>query len=124
MDIKRLKTAFLYAWNTDTAYQNFWDPFNPSLNQCAVTTLVAQDYLGGDIVESPMTNGGRHFWNLLTADLEYDFTADQFLLVPHDPIKQEKSLTTREALLENPKTRSRYLILKSRVEHYLDTLQT
>ena len=40
-----LYVALYEAWGADTA-RGYWDKECPSLNQCAVTALVVQDYLG------------------------------------------------------------------------------
>lgn len=67
---KALKTA----WSIRSS--NSWTAANPAKGQCSVTSLVAQDLFGGDIVTT-RTNGGTHFYNLIDGK-RHDFTISQF----------------------------------------------
>lgn len=110
-----LKLALLSSWSIDTAYKHVWDKDNPSLNQCAVTALVIQDYFGGNILQCPTSDGDSHFWNLLPSGEEEDLTKDQFDHTQYYPKREQKEIVDRAKLLSNPDTLNRYLLLKKRV---------
>ena len=59
-----------------------WTPENPSMGQCAVTSLAVRDYLGGDVRLAWVLRDGEqvdmHCWNELADGTFLDFTADQF----------------------------------------------
>ena len=49
------------------------------MGQCAVTALVVQDFLGGELIRA-FVCGESHYWNRLPDGSELDLTADQFAL--------------------------------------------
>jgi hypothetical protein len=60
-----------------------WSAENPARGQCAVTALVVQDLLGGELLlaEVLYADGSRqgvHYWNRLVGGVEVDLTRDQF----------------------------------------------
>jgi hypothetical protein len=60
-----------------------WSPERPARGQCAVTALVVQDLLGGELLLAEVRNAdgsrqGVHYWNRLAGGLEVDLTRDQF----------------------------------------------
>ena len=57
-----------------------WLPDNPTRGQCNVTALVVRDYLGGEILKTPVENDW-HFYNRVDG-IVYDLTAEQFSVVP------------------------------------------
>jgi hypothetical protein len=100
------------AWTRETSVQpDDWTARTPSVGQCAVTALVVQDLLGGDLLRA-VVDGGSHYWNRLPNGEELDLTRDQFSSFPDD-IKGE--VRSREYVLSNENTRDRYLTLKERV---------
>jgi hypothetical protein len=66
--------ALKSAWSSDSSTS--WSAANPAKGQCSVTSLVAQDIFGGDIVTTK-TQGGTHFYNVIDGR-RYDFTIGQF----------------------------------------------
>jgi hypothetical protein len=62
------------CWSADTA--STFSPLNPARGQCSVTALVAQDYLGGEILKTDVS-GAWHFYNCIHG-ARHDFTASQF----------------------------------------------
>lgn len=66
--------ALKTAWSIRSS--NSWTAANPAKGQCSVTSLVAQDLFGGDIVTT-RTKGGTHFYNVIDGQ-RYDFTISQF----------------------------------------------
>ena len=116
MEIAEIKEALLKAWCAETATNGLWTPACPSLNQCAVTALVVQDYFGGELLRCLMTNGDSHYWNRLPDGTEIDLTEDQFAYLKEEPIKNDFVIRTREYTLSFPDTVKRYELLKERIE--------
>lgn len=119
MDKTILKNALLKAWCAETALGN-WTPECPSLNQCAVTALVVQDYFGGVLLRCKMTDGDSHYWNRLSDGTEEDWTEDQFKYTEAQPLKSDFIIREREYVLSFPNTKLRYELLKQRVEDFLN----
>ena len=113
---EQLKKALEASWSKDTCYeghQSIWNAEKPSLGQCFVTTLVINDYLGGEIMKAKTNDGISHYWNVIDGE-EFDLTRDQFepgteMINPHR--------VDRGSLEEN----ERYRILKQNVEDNIRT---
>lgn len=96
-----------------------WDPKNPLWGHCAVISLIAQDYFGGELLRVSLTNVPpyaqlrSHYLNKLTNGVEIDFTTEQFS-VPLPRLESE--LRTRKQVLNYPDTLRRYLILASKFQ--------
>lgn len=114
MDVDTLRGLLEKAWCAETALGD-WNPNIPSLNQCAVTALVVQDFFGGNLMRCRMTNGDSHYWNNIDGLLEYDFTADQFFYIDAKPLKSTTSFRSREYVLSFPNTMYRYGLLLQRL---------
>ena len=109
---------FTNAWCKETAhpsYQAKWSKENPSAGQCAVTALIAQELIGGDIYSCKV---GRcsHFVNMVDGKVK-DFTAAQF----GDPsnvkyVEGSFKKRTRASLLKNKDVKERYELLNSRMK--------
>jgi len=83
IDLDTLRTAISRSWWVDTTdCPDTWTPENPSLGQCAVTSLAVRDYLGGQVRLAWVLRDGQqvdmHCWNELDDGTILDFTADQF----------------------------------------------
>ena len=100
------------AWNAETSVRDDWNLECPSAGQCAVTSLVVQDFFGGDLLQSTV-QGVSHYWNRLPDGTEVDLTRDQFdrFLLDRDP-----SVRDRTYVLSFPKTAMRYQRLRSAVD--------
>ncbi|WP_143229962.1 YunG family protein [Actinophytocola xanthii] len=106
---QRLFAALRSRWSAATSVDPAWSSGNPALGQCAVTALVIQEYLGGDLIRAKVGTVS-HYWNRLP-DGDIDLTREQFSrFVPTDVSVQQ-----RERLLNNSETRSRYERLLSQV---------
>jgi hypothetical protein len=68
-----LLAALHQAWSP--ASSRHWRPDNPALGQCDVTALVVQDWLGGEVLKTPLP-AGWHVHNRI-ADRRPDLTAAQ-----------------------------------------------
>ena len=100
------------AWGEDTSADEDWTAKNPALGQCAVTALVVQDALGGDLLRSTV-GGVSHYWNRLDGGEWIDLTRGQFSLdamLDEPPVLRERGY-----VLSFPETVKRYEILRDRV---------
>jgi hypothetical protein len=101
------------AWCRETSSDpDHWTPENPALGQCAVSALVIQDLLGGELLRG-LFNGTSHYWNRLDNGQIIDVTKQQF-----SPLKTQEftGARTRAYVLSFPDTVTRYKLLKSRIE--------
>ena len=107
METRELKQLLSECWEEKTCSPGLrqeWSKDNPSLGQCAITALIANDFLGGKIMRC-MASSGSHYYNLIDDDI-IDLTVEQFLgEIPDYENGEER---TREYLLSNDDTRKRY----------------
>ena len=71
------------SWSATTSYESDenWSPENPARGQCVVSSLVVQDYFGGDIVRYAVTGEGideTHYFNVLEDGTVLDTTRSQY----------------------------------------------
>ena len=116
--IKDLSFALLTSWDADTA-KGEWRPDVPSLNQCAVTALVVQDYFGGDLLRCPLNDGDSHYWNKIADGNEIDLTFEQFSYTRQFDEEGKTIVRERDYVLSYPDTLKRYEILAKRVRSVL-----
>jgi hypothetical protein len=102
-DIERAIRASWSRETCDPVDGDVWSPENPSRGQCAVTALVVQDLLGGELLlaEVHYADGSRqglHYWNRLGEGVELDLTREQFqpdeIVQPAKAIDRPADLTT------------------------------
>lgn len=106
----KLYDAIAASWAADTSADDNWTPERPLKGQCAVTALVVQDYLDGELLRTTV-DGVSHYWNRLADGTEIDLTRDQFdAWNPAEIVKRGRSY-----VLDFPATERRYLILSKRV---------
>ena len=111
------------CWKKDTSSDpDGWTIHNPAWGQSAITAAIVQDYLGGEIVWSPvLLSDGRtisHYYNQIDSAI-IDFTGRQFPLgtsIPEPIARTGNFATTRQYILSYPQTEERYRRLKKRVE--------
>lgn len=109
--------AIRQAWCAETSAAKIYDTGNAAEGQCAVTALVVQDWLGGDLLRADVPCYGSHYWNAIPGMGEVDLTRDQF---PHEWILPRGEVVPRSRLLEgsratNSRTPQRYELLKQRI---------
>lgn len=114
------------SWSAETSYwPDGWSPDNPAFGQCAVTALVVQDLLGGDIVKTKV-KGDSHYLNYCSvggaARQFVDLTLEQWGLgTAYDSIPE---YALRSNLLLDKSTNDRYQLLKLIVSRrLLETLE-
>ncbi len=83
MDLDLLRTAIARSWVAETSDdRDGWTPDNPCLGQCAVTSMVVRDYLGGEVRIANVLHEGQavdmHCWVELPDGDRVDWTTDQF----------------------------------------------
>lgn len=107
MEIEQLKQLLIQSWNSETCAPGLkteWSEENPSLGQCAITTLIVNDFFNGKIMRC-ITPFGSHYYNLIDNQL-IDLTVEQFSgEIPQYENSEER---TREYLLSNEDTKNRY----------------
>lgn len=75
-DESQLRSALARAWSLETAKQ--WTPDTPAAGQCNVTTVVAHDLFGGDILKTSLPDYDvDHFYNRIDG-VAVDLTDSQF----------------------------------------------
>lgn len=118
MTIDDLKELLICSWDKDTCspgLRSGWSEENPSLGQCAITSLIVNDFFGGKIMRC-MASSGSHYYNMID-DERYDLTVEQFLgEIPQYENGEER---TREYLLSNEDTKNRYLLLNKNLQRVI-----
>lgn len=110
-----LRPVFASAWTAATAAGTTWTTQRPATGQCAVTALIVQQLLGGDLVRvlNPDRTGQpiSHYFNVLPDGTELDLTRDQFdIWNPTD-----RQVRSRRSVLDHPETLQRYARLTGRL---------
>lgn len=117
-DHRAAALRFLLAdgWTAETSSAENWTSERPETGQCAVTALVVQDVLGGELHRA-LVNGESHYWNVLEDGTVIDLTRSQFdepLVIEDETVRQ------REYVLSFPVTAHRYQLLRWRIARALD----
>lgn len=108
-----LYRALRHVWASDTASPaGTWSSSNPALNHCSITSLVVQDFFGGEILTTK-TVGGTHFYNAIDGTT-WDLTASQFA----EPIPYDGTPSSRAMALSDTST-EKYERLKERLNTQL-----
>lgn len=121
-DIDALFDALRASWNHETCVNSsIWLPNVPATGQCAVTALVVQDYLGGELLRAMNPEGQSgsklvsHYWNRLPGGREVDLTRGQFWIwEPGEVVVRDRAY-----VLSNESTQLRYDRLRQRVHQRL-----
>lgn len=99
---------------------------NPARGQCLVSTLVVQDYFGGDLRRYDIKASDfeeTHYSNVLPSGAILDATAAQYtqpVQLTVTPINLKDYVTARERYLADPHTKTKYEQLKERVHRVLN----
>lgn len=108
------ETVTLYeAWSKETSSDpENWTPDNPALGQCAVSALIIQDILGGDLLWMKI-NGESHYWNRLPIGTQVDLTIQQFGDIW---ARGQVVVKKRDYVLAFPETAKRYELLRKKLK--------
>lgn len=119
MEIQELKQLLTLSWEKETCspgLQSEWKEEVSSLGQCAITSLIVNDFFGGKIMRC-MASSGSHYYNLIDNEI-VDLTVEQFL--GETPAYANGEERTREYLLSNEDTKNRYLLLNKNLQKIIN----
>ena len=112
MNIKTIKKALLECYSKNMCYykvQDNWNENNKCLGMCAITSLIINDYFGGDICKMHIDDIS-HYFNLIDNKI-VDLTSSQF----NDEINYDDyQIIDRNKILTED-TKQRYNKLKSKL---------
>ena len=112
MNIKNIQKVLLECYSKDLCYpkiQDDWNNENKCFGMCAITSLIINDYFGGDICKI-YVDGISHYFNLIE-DKIIDLTSSQF---NHEIDYKNYQIIDRQKILTDD-TKTRYHILKSKL---------
>jgi len=112
VNIEYIKEILLECYSKDLCYpkvQNEWHDNNKCFGMCAITSLIINDYFGGDICKI-YVDGISHYYNLIEDNI-IDLTSSQFNC---DIDYKNYEITDREKILTDD-TKHRYNVLKERL---------
>ncbi len=114
---RQLSRALAQGWSRATSYDPaHWSEQNSAWGQCAVSALIVQDLLGGQLLLGKINGIVEHYWNRLADYTELDFTRDQF---EHVASLDSPRCADRDYVLSFPDTRRRYRRLRRSVLAHL-----
>jgi hypothetical protein len=77
--IRAIRASWVLATSSDPER---WSLDNPAIGQCEVSSYVAREYLGGNLVLARVLIDGEeaehHYWNRLDSGEDIDLTIEQF----------------------------------------------
>ena len=116
MNIENIQKVLLECYSKDLCYpkvQNNWNDNNKCFGMCAITSLIINDYFGGDICKIHV-DGISHYFNLIEDNL-IDLTSCQFNC---DIDYKNYQIVERKNILTDD-TKHRYNVLKERLVNKL-----
>lgn len=112
MNIEDIQKILLECYSKDLCYpkvQDNWSEFNKCFGMCAITSLIINDYFGGNICKIHV-DGISHYFNLVE-DKIIDLTSNQF---NHELDYKNYQIAERKTILTDD-TKNRYNTLKTRL---------
>ncbi|MCA9336530.1 class I tRNA ligase family protein [Candidatus Saccharibacteria bacterium] len=109
-----LKSALRIVWAQDTAHHEStaaWSEDNKSAGQCAITSLLVNDLLGGEIAKIKVNEVG-HYFNVIDGKV-IDLTREQF--GAQNVSYNDYEVRERARVLSDEDTKKRYELLKQRL---------
>jgi hypothetical protein len=109
MTLSEIESAIQLSWSIDTTYcVDDYASRHPAWGNCAVTALLLQKLLGGELMRGwaiePGQLGTAHYWNRVNG-LDLDLTWRQFA---HGTILTNTATADYHILVENEWMRERY----------------
>lgn len=124
--LQELSAALHASWSADTAYDpEDWSRENNARGQCVVSSLVVQDYFGGDLLGYAVREDSlreTHYMNRLPDGTIVDTTASQYtspVAMQLKTVNLGEFASVRDKRLADTSTQKRYEILKERVAQVL-----
>jgi hypothetical protein len=125
--IEKLIKALQSSWSAETCFDaSEWSSTNPARGQCVVSSLVIQNYLGGELLRYRVSGGNineTHYCNILSGGTVLDTTASQYrepVILKVAPVNLKGFTSIREKRLAENETRKKYELLLGRVEAKLE----
>lgn len=112
MNIKNVTEVLLRCYSKELCYpklQDSWNENNKCLGMCAITSLIVNDYFGGEFGKI-YVDGISHYFNIINDEVT-DLTCSQF---NHDIDYKNYQIVNREDIMDDD-TKDRYKILKTRL---------
>ena len=110
--------ALSHVWCAETCAPRMrtdWTQENMTLGQCSVTSFLAQDIFGGEVLGVLLEDGNWHCFNRV-GDLMFDLTSEQF---PEGELDYSVySEQSRETHFAKEEKRQRYELLKEKLRDY------
>lgn len=126
INLTKIVEALEASWGLDTTLSpSDWSTDNPSRGQCVVSSLIVQDYLGGELLRYSVDGENLHeihYFNQLDDGTYIDTTINQYkipITLKLKPISLDGFNSVREKRLSGQSTAARYELLKERVDKYL-----
>lgn len=115
MTLEKLDDLLRVCYSSETCYPNCkdnWSATNKTLGHCAITSLIVNDYFGGQIAKCDV-NEVSHYFNIIDNKI-IDLTREQFndIDIDYNSYKEK----TRNEILNNINTKERYILLKNKLE--------
>jgi len=125
MKIYELEKILEKVWAKETSIEpEKWTKENPSLGQCVPTSLIVNDYIGGEIVwalaKLPDGQEISHYFNKINGN-EIDLTRKQFpagTQIAEGKERKKNYQNTRDYLMSNEDVVNRYLRLNQNIGAY------
>src|SRR5689334_17253253 len=123
-----IESAIESSWSIDTTYcVDGYAARDPASGNCAVTALLLQELLGGELMQGWATEPGQpgtaHYWNRIDG-FDVDLTWRQFA---PGTILTNTALADYHILVENEWMRERYenfvAVFCDRIQHMPETLR-
>ena len=118
MNIQKLEKLLRASYTKETshsAFKNRWSRENPTCGQCAITSLIVQNYFGGTINRIKLSNGDTHYFNIVNGQI-VDLTREQFDIENINISYNQYEIIDSQTILKNEDTRQRYNLLLKYME--------
>ena len=118
VEVSNISDAIKKSWSKETCYPKIrdkWNEWNPYLWQCAVTSLIIQDYFWWELL---FCLHNDHYWNKIENWEIVDLTKEQFtwdVKICLDEVVKREFILESEWAMRN-ETKKRYEILKNKIK--------
>lgn len=125
--LEQVIDALRRSWSYETTFDHpGWSEQNPARGQCVVSSLIMQDYFGGELRRYQVLGEGineRHYCNVLGGGVVIDTTASQYstpVQLTILPVELGEFASIRDKRLSDDETRDRYELLAQKVRTILN----